>query len=73
MICHMFVETVGDCIPFALTHLRVKEMMPMAQIVITQLIPTITKTASFATYLVALFTTGDAIFATALRNLQIED
>ena len=48
-------------------------MMPMAQIVITQLIPTITKTASFATYLVALFTTGDAIFATALRNLQIED
>lgn len=45
----------------------------MAQFVITQLIPTITKTASFATYLVTLFTAGDAIFATALHNLQIED
>ena len=64
----MFVETVGACIPFALTHLRAKEMMPMAQFVNSQLIPTIIKAASFAVYSVALLTTGDASFATALHN-----
>ena len=69
----MFVETVGACIPFALTHLRAKEMMPMAQFTDTQLIPAITKAVSFAAYSVALLTTGDASFATALHNLQIED
>ena len=69
----MFVETVGACIPFALTHLRAKEMMPMAQFVNSQLIPAITKAASFAAYSVALLTTGDASLATALHNLQIED
>lgn len=45
----------------------------MAQFVNTQLIPVITKAASFAAYSVALFTTGNASFATALHNLQIED
>ena len=45
----------------------------MAQLVNTQLIPAITKAASFAAYSVALFTTGDASFATALHNFQIED
>ena len=45
----------------------------MAQLVNTQLIPAITKAASFAAYSVALFTTGDASFATALHKLQIED
>ena len=69
----MFVETVGACIPLAITYVRAKEMMPMAQFVNTQLIPAITKVASFAAYSVALFTTGDASFATALHNLQIED
>lgn len=69
----MFVETVGACIPLAITYIRAKEMMPMAQLVNTQLIPAITKAASFAAYSVALFTTGDASFATALHNLQIED
>ena len=69
----MFVETVGACIPFALTYIRAKEMMPMAQLVNSQLIPAITKAASFAAYSVALLTTGDASFATALHNLQIED
>ena len=69
----MFVETVGACIPLAITYVRAKEMMPMAQFVNTQLIPAITKAASFASYSVALFTTGDASFATALYNLQIED
>lgn len=43
-------------------------MMPMAQFVNTQLIPAITKAASFAAYSVALFTTGDASFATALQQ-----
>ena len=69
----MFVETVGACIPLAITNIRAKEMMPMAQFVNTQLIPAITKAASFTAYSVALFTTGDASFATALHNLQIED
>ena len=69
----MFVETVGACIPLAITYIRAKEMMPMAQLANTQLIPAITKAASFAAYSVALFTTGDASFATALHNLQIED
>ena len=65
----MFVETVGACIPLAITYIRAKEMMPMAQLVNTQLIPAITKAASFAAYSVALFTIGDASFATALHNL----
>ena len=65
----MFVETVGACIPLAITYIRAKEMMPMAQFVNTQLIPAITKAASFAAYSVARFTTGDASFATALHNL----
>ena len=69
----MFVETVGACIPLAITYVRAKEMMPMAQFVNTQLIPAITKAASFAAYSVALLTTSDASFATALHNLQIED
>lgn len=69
----MFVETVGACIPLAITYIRAKEMMPTSQFVNTQLIPAITKAASFAAYSVALFTTGDASFATALHNLQIED
>ena len=69
----MFVETVGACIPLAITYIRAKEMMPMAQLANTQLIPAITKAASFAAYSIALFTTGDASFATALHNLQIED
>lgn len=69
----MYVETVGACIPLALIQLRAKEMMPMAQFVNTQLIPAMTKAASFAAYSVALLTTGDASFATALHNLQIED
>ena len=62
------METVGACIPFALTHISAKEMMPMAQLANTQLIPAITKAASFAAYSVALFTTRDASFATALHN-----
>ena len=41
----------------------------MAQLTNTQLIPAITKAASFAAYSVALLITGDASFATALRNL----
>ena len=41
----------------------------MAQFVNTQLIPVMTKAASFAAYSVAQFTTGDASFATALHNL----
>lgn len=45
----------------------------MAQLVNTQLIPAITKAASFAAYSVALYSTGDVSFATALHNLQIED
>jgi len=45
----------------------------MAQFAITNLIPAVTKAASFAVYSVALLTTGDASFATALHNLQIED
>ena len=45
----------------------------MAQFANTQLIPAMTKAASFAAYSVALLTTGDASFATALHNLQIED
>lgn len=45
----------------------------MAQIVNNQFTPAITKAASFAAYSVALLTTGDASFATALHNLQIED
>ena len=45
----------------------------MAQFVNTQLIPAMTKVASFAAYSVALLTTGDASFATALHDLQIED
>ena len=69
----MFVETVGACILLAISYIRAKEMMPMAQFVNTQLIPVITKAASFAAYSVALFTTGNASFATALHNLQIED
>ncbi len=40
----------------------------MAQLANTQLIPAITKAASFAAYSVALFTTRDASFATALHN-----
>ena len=66
---HLFVETVGACIPFALSHLRAKEMMPMAQFMNTQFISAITKAASFAAYFAALLITGDASFATALRNL----
>ena len=69
----MFVETVGACIPLVLIHLRAKEMMPMAQFVNTQLIPAMTKAASFAAYSVALLITGDASFATALHSFQIED
>lgn len=45
----------------------------MAHNVNTQFIPAITKVASLAAYSVALLTTGDASFATALHNLQIED
>lgn len=45
----------------------------MAQFVNTQLIPAMTKAASFAAYSVALLTTGDASFATALHDFQIED
>ena len=45
----------------------------MAQLVNSQLIPAITKAASFAAYSVALLTTSDGSFATALHNLQIED
>ena len=63
------METVGACIPLAITHIRAKEMMPMAQFVNSQLIPAITKAASFAAYSVALLTTGDASFATGLYNL----
>lgn len=40
----------------------------MAQFINTQLIPAITKAASFAAYSVVLITTGDASFATALHN-----
>jgi len=69
----MYVETVGACIPLVLIHLRAKEMMPMAQFVNTQLIPAMTKAASFAAYSVALLTTGDASFATTLHDFQIED
>ena len=69
----MFVETVAACISLALTYMRAKEMMPMAQFVNTHVIPTFTKAASFAAYSFALFSTGDASFATALHNLQIED
>ena len=69
----MFVETAAACIPLALTYMRAKEMMPMAQFMNTQLFPAITKAASFAAYSVALRTTGDASFATALHDLQIED
>lgn len=64
----MFVETVGACIPLALTYIRAKEMMPMAQFVNTQLFSAVTKAASFAAYSVALLTTGDASFATVLHN-----
>ena len=64
----MFVETAAACIPLALTYMRAKEMMPMAQLANTQLIPAITKAASFAAYSVALLTTRDASFATALHN-----
>jgi hypothetical protein len=53
--------------------MRAKEMMPMAQFVNAHVIPAITKAASFAAYSFALFFTGDASFATALHNLQIED
>ena len=45
----------------------------MAQFISTQFIPAMTKAASFAAYSVALLTTGDASFATALHSLQIED
>ena len=46
----------------------------MAQFVNTHVIPAFTKAASFAAYSFALlFSTGDASFATALHNLQIED
>lgn len=45
----------------------------MAHNVNTQLIPVIAKAASFTAYSVALLTTGNASFATALHNLQIED
>ena len=45
----------------------------MAQFVDPLIIPAFTKAASFAAYSVALLTTGDASFATALHNLQIED
>ena len=45
----------------------------MAQFMNTQFISAITKAASFAAYSVALLITGDASFATALHNLQIED
>ena len=69
----MFVETVAACIPLALTYMRAKEMMPMAQFVNTHVIPAFTKAASFAAYSFALLITGDASFATALHNLQIED
>lgn len=41
----------------------------MAQFMNTQFISAITKAASFAAYAVALLITGDASFATALRNL----
>lgn len=41
----------------------------MAQFMNTQFISAITKTASLAAYSVALLITGDASFATALRNL----
>ena len=41
----------------------------MVQFVNSQLISAITKAASFAAYSVALLITGDASFATALRNL----
>ena len=69
----MFVETAAACIPLALTYMRAKEMMPMAQFVNTHLIPAFTKAASFAAYSFALFSTGVSSFATALHNLQIED
>ena len=69
----MLVETVAACILLALTYMRAKEMMPMAQFVNAHVIPAITKAASFAAYSFALFFTGDASFATALHNLQIED
>jgi hypothetical protein len=48
-------------------------MMPMADFINNNLFSAITKAASFAAYSVALLTTGDASFATALHNLQIED
>lgn len=41
----------------------------MVQFVNSQLISAITKAASFAAYSAALLITGDASFATALRNL----
>lgn len=41
----------------------------MAQFMNTQLIPAITRAASFAAYSVTLLTTSDASIATALRNL----
>ena len=69
----MFVETAAACISLALTYMRAKEMMPMAQFVNAHVIPAITKAASFAAYAFTLFSTGDASFATALHNLQIED
>ena len=64
----MFVETVGACIPLALTYIRAKEMMPMADYINNNLFLAITKAASFAAYSVALLTTGDASFATVLHN-----
>lgn len=45
----------------------------MAQFMNSQIIPAFTKAASFTAYSVALYTTDDASFATALHNLQIED
>lgn len=45
----------------------------MAQIVNNQFTPAITKTASFAAYSVALLTTGEASFATALHYYYFED
>lgn len=41
----------------------------MVQFVNSELISAITRAASFVAYSVALLTTGDASFATALRNL----
>jgi len=62
----MFVETVAACIQNRMTIFRAKEMMPMATYNST-FFSALEKAASFAAYTIALITTDDAGFATALH------